>query len=172
MQGWLSTDLGGETFALELQAQLPGLRKSARYHGFMGEEVDELIQETMLRALRYRDSYRPEYSMKAWLARILKNLGVSRYRKRRSENERISLLRQEEVFHASIDEGMSPAFRKVWFAVPENYREVLELVDIMDSTYQEAAEQLRIPVGTVMSRVYRGRKTLREMLNTPMAAAS
>lgn len=143
------------------------------------EEAEDLVQETYARAFRSWRSYTPGTNMRAWLLRILTNLNVDRGRRIQRtpdmqpleesdyylanklasaageevlDQERVvERLSQDSVVHALAD-------------IQPQFREVVVLVDIGDFTYADAAQILDIPIGTVMSRLHRGRRALKQKL--------
>jgi RNA polymerase sigma-70 factor (ECF subfamily) len=129
-------------------------------------EAEDLVQDTLLRAYRGIGGFDGRFP-RAWLLTILRNTHTSRNRRRRPE-----LLRDPDtamqtmlaaadvdaevehlVFGSMIDDRVTAALD----ALPENFRTVIALVDMADMTYQEAADALGVPIGTVMSRLHRGR---------------
>lgn len=163
-----------EEAALELSDQV--YRVARRLVGSR-EEAEDLVQETYARAFRSWRSYTPGTNLRAWLFRILTNLNIDRGRREQrapdmqpleegdyylynrleqdgagEDEERIvERLSQDSVVHALS-------------AVPHNFRDVIVLVDIGDFSYQDAAQILDVPVGTVMSRLHRGRRILKQEL--------
>jgi RNA polymerase sigma-70 factor (ECF subfamily) len=136
-------------------------------------EAEDLVQDTLLRAYRGIGGFDGRFP-RAWLLTILRNTHTSRNRRRRPE-----LLRDPDaamqtmlaavdvdaevehlVFGSMIDDRVTAALD----ALPENFRTVIALVDMADMTYQEAADALGVPIGTVMSRLHRGRAKLRVAL--------
>jgi RNA polymerase sigma-70 factor, ECF subfamily len=141
------------------------------------EEAEDLVQETYARAFRSWRSYTPGTNLRAWIFRILTNLNIDRGRREQrtpsqqpleegdyflynrleadagSDDERriLERLSQDEIVHALSE-------------VPHDFRDVIVLVDIGDFTYQDAAQILDIPIGTVMSRLHRGRRILKKEL--------
>jgi RNA polymerase sigma-70 factor (ECF subfamily) len=141
------------------------------------EEAEDLVQDTYARAFRSWRSYTPGTNLRAWLFRILTNLNIDRGRREQrtptsqpleegdyflynrleadsgSEDESriVERLSQDEIVQALAD-------------VPHDFRDVIVLVDIGDFTYQDAAQILDIPIGTVMSRLHRGRRILKQQL--------
>jgi RNA polymerase sigma-70 factor, ECF subfamily len=149
----------------ELESELPRLRAQARH--LCGSEVDalDLVQDTLLRALVYEDSFERGTNLRAWLSQILRSIFVSRYR--RSKRERRALERlssdpcgwpQREVSLMGPSLGGRTAVALA--ALPDPFRRVVELVDLGGLEYVDAARALAVPVGTVMSRLYRGRRIL------------
>ena len=143
-----------------------------------GEEVArDLVQETYLRAWKYFDSFRPETDCRAWLFRILRNVWNDRCRQPRLE---IPLPETEEAAVEPyydwegefLRDELSPEVERALARVPEHYRWALLLADVEELSYQEIARVLDCPVGTVMSRVNRGRRTLARLLRHAEASAN
>jgi len=144
------------------------------------EDAEDLVQETYLRAYRSFDQFRPGTNLKAWLFRILKNAFINEYRRRKARPRAEDFADIEESFESRIDSERSGAIKNpeeqalevsldqnVQLALdelPSDYRMTVLLADIEGFSYKEIAEILEIPIGTVMSRLYRGRKLLEEAL--------
>jgi RNA polymerase sigma-70 factor (ECF subfamily) len=142
------------------------------------EEAEDLVQETFLRAYRFRDQFQPGTNFKAWLFKIQTNLFRSRYR--RQWNNSQSLDDTEEFYlyqHLGPDNppGDDPAaevlnrigveeVRKAIEELPPAYRAAVLLTDVEGFSYKETADILEVPVGTVMSRLHRGRQRLQTKL--------
>ncbi|MBI4455781.1 MAG: sigma-70 family RNA polymerase sigma factor [Acidobacteria bacterium] len=134
------------------------------------QTAEDLTQETFLRALRYRSSYNADFSLKSWLLKIAHNAYRDWMRKSNlrltveiSETpapEPSTASFEDELLAKVPDEEVVRAVR----ALPEDFREVVLLRDVEEMTYQEIAEVLHCPVGTVMSRLHRGRNRLSEKL--------
>jgi RNA polymerase sigma-70 factor (ECF subfamily) len=141
-------------------------------------DTEDLIQETYLKAYRYYDGFEEGTNLKAWLFRIMKNNFINSYRKRKAEPEKLELdeLRDSgdtfgptEPAEPEVDviaEEMEPAVARAIDALPHDYKMALLLVDIQGHTYQEVADTLAVPVGTVMSRLYRARTKIERALLT------
>ncbi len=133
-------------------------------------EAEEACQEAAVRAWAARDRYDPSRPFYAWYHRILKNLCLDRLasRKRRVADSETAVAMaaseatQESSLLATEDERRVHAAIE---ALPEDLREVIELRHFADASYAEMADILEIPIGTVMSRLYRARKTLKEALS-------
>jgi RNA polymerase sigma-70 factor, ECF subfamily len=135
------------------------------------ESAQDLVQETYLRAWKYFDSYEPDTNCRAWLFRILRNVWNDRCRRPRLE---IPLHDSEEIVEPYYDwEGeflrdeLGPEIERALAQLPEQYRWALLLADVEELSYQEIARVMDCPVGTVMSRVNRGRRTLARLLLRP-----
>jgi len=143
------------------------------------EEAEELVQETYIRAFRSWSSFTPGTNLRAWLFRILTNLNVDRGRKIQrtpdmqpleegdyflankiaaAEGEQV--LDQERVVEKLSQDNVVSALSEV----PHDFRDVVVLVDIGDFSYADAAQILDVPIGTVMSRLHRGRRILKQKL--------
>ena len=150
----------------------------ARHLASSREDADELMQETYARAFRSWRSFTPGTNMRAWLLRILTNLNIDRGRRQQRAPQMQPLEANDYYLYdklADDDGGLSDADRVVerlsqddivtaLSAVPHDFRDVLVLVDLGDFSYADAAQILDIPVGTVMSRLHRGRRILKREL--------
>jgi RNA polymerase sigma-70 factor (ECF subfamily) len=143
------------------------------------EEAEDLMQETYARAFRAWRSFQPGTNLRAWLLRILTNLNIDRGRKRQRTPETQPLEEGDYFLYnkleAAVGDGDADEERVVerlsqdsivsaLSAVPHDFRDVVVLVDIGDFSYAEAAQILDIPIGTVMSRLHRGRRILKKEL--------
>jgi RNA polymerase sigma-70 factor, ECF subfamily len=142
------------------------------------EEADDLMQETYARAFRSWRSFTPGTNLRAWLLRILTNLNIDRGRKQQRSPDMQPLEEGDYFLYNKLEEtsdGPTDEERVVerlsqddvvgaLSAVPHDFRDVLVLVDIGDFTYADAAQILDIPVGTVMSRLHRGRRILKKAM--------
>ena len=165
-----------EEEALELADQV--YRVARRMVGTR-EEAEELVQDTYARAFRSWKSFTPGTNMRAWLLRILTNLNTDRGRKiQRSPDlqpleesdyylanklaavEGEQVLDQERVVERLSQGGVVDALA----ALPHDFRDVVVLVDLGEFSYAEAAQILDVPIGTVMSRLHRGRRILKQTL--------
>jgi RNA polymerase sigma-70 factor, ECF subfamily len=147
-------------------AAVPGLRAFAMSLCGKIDRADDLVQETLLRALTNIDSFEPGTNMSAWLFTILRNLFRSEYRKRRREVEdgdgrfSASLKSQpDQPSHMEFEE-----FRVALAKLPADQREALVLVGASGFSYEEAAQICGSAVGTIKSRVNRARTRLAELL--------
>ena len=143
------------------------------------EEAEELVQETYVRAFRSWSSYTPGTNMRAWLLRILTNLNLDRGRKiqrtpdlqpleegdyflanKLAAAEGEQALDQERVVEKLSQDNVVEALSEL----PHDFRDVVVLVDIGEFSYADAAQILDVPMGTVMSRLHRGRRILKQKL--------
>jgi RNA polymerase sigma-70 factor (ECF subfamily) len=141
------------------------------------EEAEDLMQDTYARAFRSWESFTPGTNLRAWLLRILTNLNIDRGRRaqRTPDSQPLEegdyfLYNRLEATSGETDEERilerlsQDHVAEALAAVPHDFRDVLVLVDIGDFTYAEAAQILDIPIGTVMSRLHRGRRILKQQL--------
>ncbi len=151
----------------------------ARHLAGSREEAEDLVQETYARAFRSWRSFTPGTNLRAWLLRILTNLNIDRGR-RKQRTPDMQPLEEGDYFlynklEESTDGGAAEEERVVerlsqddivvaLSSVPHDFRDVVVLVDIGDFSYQDAANILDIPIGTVMSRLHRGRRILKSEL--------
>jgi RNA polymerase sigma-70 factor (ECF subfamily) len=142
------------------------------------EEAEDLMQETYARAFRSWRSFTPGTNLRAWLLRILTNLNIDRGRRIQRTPDQQPLEEGDYFLYNKLEEtndGTTDEDRVVQrlsqndvvnalSEVPHDFRDVVVLVDIGDFTYADAAQILDIPVGTVMSRLHRGRRILKRAM--------
>lgn len=169
---------GQARFEKEALVHLDALYRTAYRLTGTPEDAEDLVQETYLKAYRAFHQYRPGTNARAWLYKILRNSFAGRYERGKREAGAIPLDDMEAVLGApDPDLGYSPKdydalLRRVLeddvhtalAALPEAYRTVVVLADLEDLAYREIAEVLEAPIGTVMSRLHRGRRALRRHL--------
>lgn len=134
-------------------------------------DAEDLVQESLLRAYKAIDSFDGRYP-RAWLLTILRNTERNRHRRRRPEllndpdsvEERGPRTEADEVEKRAEDHEFDEAVTAALEQLPDNFRRVVELVDVDGLTYQEAADVLDVPLGTVMSRLHRARRRIRDLL--------
>jgi RNA polymerase sigma-70 factor, ECF subfamily len=145
-------------------------------------DAEDLVQETYLRAFRSIDQFKPGTNLRAWLFKIQTNSFINEYRKRvrRPRNTSLDDVEEYYLYNHLVESGVQPSpsvtedeilaqidDAEVFQALDElqdNYRQVVLLADVEGFAYREIAEILDIPVGTVMSRLHRARKRLKEHL--------
>lgn len=154
-----------DRFVDDLIALLPRLRRFALSLARRADLADDLVQVTAERALAARDRFDPATRMDSWCFRILRNAwldGVRRDRTRGTQIEIEDAPDAGEVDGTAITENrlMVRAVMAAMAKLPDEQREVLMLVCVEDLSYREAADVLGIPIGTVMSRLARGRLAL------------
>lgn len=157
-----------QAFEAEALPLMPDVFRAANYLTRDREEAEDLTQETFAQALKSFHRYTPETNCRAWLITILYHLNS----KRRHKLGRLKLVEDTEEQIAQTvafvppvpqhltDEEILRALEKI----PEQFRAVVVLTDVEDFSYREVAELLQTPIGTVMSRLHRGRRLLRQQL--------
>ncbi|MDE2850879.1 MAG: sigma-70 family RNA polymerase sigma factor [Acidobacteriota bacterium] len=172
---------GGWNFEAEVLPFMDSLYSTAYRMSRNRQDAEDLLQETYLRAYKYYDKFQEGTNFKAWLFKILKNTFINRYRKRQRQPLKNSFDEIEGSFESKLLEspltarGATPEeelmvdaldqdVQQALEALPEDYRTAVELADLQGLSYREIADQLGIPLGTVMSRLYRGRRKLEAVL--------
>ena len=173
--------MSADPFETEALSFLDPLYRTALRMTRSEADAEDLVQETYIRAFRFRDQFTPGTNLKAWLFRILTNTFINSYRRKQSQPEftelddvdefslykRMSDLRaassspdpETEFLNGIVDSEVKDALMEL----PEKFRQVV-LLDTEGFSYKEIAEMLDIPIGTVMSRLHRGRKFLQKRL--------
>ncbi len=165
----------GDGFADEAISHLDTLYRGALRLTRDAASAEDLVQDTYVRALRYRNSYQAGTNMKAWLFAIMRNLFWDRFKSGRPEDMSLDGDGQFALYDTLKDPTAMPeadvldkiAAEEVVRAVeqlPELHREVVLLVDVEGFAYKDAAEVLGVPIGTVMSRLHCARRQLQKLL--------
>ena len=163
-------------------------------------DAEDLVQETVLRAYRFWDTFEKDSNCKAWLLRILTNTFINEYQRRKRSRQVLDAATAEQeatdgvLVHAAaesqkspesmlVDRSVSDDVQRALDALPDDFRIAVVLCDIEGLSYKEIADVMGTPVGTVMSRLFRGRRLLQGSLKdfavqrgyvreTPAAAAA
>ena len=154
----------------QLQAQIPRLRRYARALTGSRESADDLVQDALERAWTKRALWRPDSNLRAWLFAVMHNVFVNGVKRTRPMASLDALNEESNVEPAasSASAETDAALREMQSALarlPVEQRQVVLLVGLEQFTYAEAAEVLEVPIGTVMSRLSRGRDRLRQLLD-------
>jgi len=170
-----------QSFVNGLNAAGGDLRRAARSITGNSSDADDLVQETMLRAVRFADKFKRGTNLTAWLRTILRNTAINQFRRKKrrpvafASEDGHDLLAQvpdtssqqpqvaAEAFDKAGDHFSAPV-RDAVLALPERYRSVFLLSALGGYKYREIAERIDVPVGTVMSRLHRARQALKERL--------
>ena len=166
-------------FEEEALARADQVYRVARRFVTTREEAEDLVQDTYARAFRSWQSYTPGTNLRAWLLRILTNLNVDRGRRLQRRPDETPLeehdyylanrvaetggeqaLDQDRIVERLSQDSIVTALS----SLPDDFRDVVVLVDIGDFSYADAAQILDVPIGTVMSRLHRGRRLLKARL--------
>ncbi len=144
-------------------------------------DAEDLVQETILRAYRFWDSFEKNSNCKAWLFKILTNTFINEYQKRKRSREVLNaalgeqratdgvLVQEDSVSQRDpegilLDRTLSDDVANALATLPEEFRLAVVLCDVEGFSYKEIADIMDCPMGTVMSRLYRGRRLLRKEL--------
>jgi len=144
------------------------------------EDAEDLIQETFLKAYKYYARFSEGTNFKAWLFKIMKNTFINSYRKKKLQPPKVDFDEVQEGFEDTLLDNVpgwaidpengflgseiDHEVREALIALPHDYKMVVLLADLEGFSYKEIAEILVVPVGTVMSRLYRGRRMLERSL--------
>lgn len=152
---------------------------------FNKEEAEDLVQETYLKAYRFFDSFQKGTNIKAWLYKILKNTFINKYRKEiatpgeilyedleavnsglayKQETNSTGLADTLESKYADFSGLLEDDVKQALDSLPAEYREAILLSDVEELSYQDIAEIANVPIGTIKSRLNRGRKLLQKKL--------
>lgn len=152
---------------------------------FNKEEAEDLVQETYLKAYRFFDSFQKGTNIKAWLYKILKNTFINKYRKEiatpgeilyedleavnsglayKQETNSTELADTLESKYADFSGLLEDNVKQALDSLPAEYREAILLSDVEELSYQDIAEIANVPIGTIKSRLNRGRKLLQKKL--------
>lgn len=157
-----------QEFVGALVAQLPGLRRYAVALVGNAALADDLVQEAIERAIRRSSQLRELERLPGWLRRILHNLYVDEIRRGRgkgTEQEITELADDLSLSVAAYDGGAIRDLVGALSMLSMEHRQILLLVGLEEMNYREIAEELDIPIGTVMSRLARAREKLRNLMN-------
>jgi RNA polymerase sigma-70 factor (ECF subfamily) len=159
-----------------LEAEIPRLRRYARALVRDVDRADDLVQDTLMRALTKQHLWEPGTNLRAWLFTLMHNQHVNNVRRPAREAVQLDTEEMAGALIATTDPTASCQLRELENALtrlrPEE-REVILLVGLEGMRYDDTARILGIPIGTVRSRLFRGRETLRKLLDMdPPAAAS
>lgn len=146
-------------------------------------DAEDLVQDAMLRAYRFWDSYREDANCKAWLFKILTNTFINGYQRRKRSREILSAAMAEQeatdgvLVHERaasqrspeellVEHSLSEDVERALASIPPDFRVAVVLCDVEGFSYKEISDIVECPVGTVMSRLYRGRRLLRKELRS------
>jgi RNA polymerase sigma-70 factor (ECF subfamily) len=162
-----------EQFKKEMMPYTDMLHSYAYYLSGNREQAGDLLQDTYLKAYRFFDKFEKGTNAKAWLYRIMKNTFINEYRRVHRQPEIVEFDEQISPYHmATRSEGMNDLrdmMESQMFddemagaiaSLPEKFKSVIVLRDIEDMPYEEIAQALNIPIGTVRSRLHRARSIL------------
>lgn len=138
-------------------------------------QADDLVQDTFERAMKFESHFIVGTNARAWLFQILFSVFITRCRRARREQRALGVLATDPCAWtlpetAAVMRDLTPALQRELDQLPENFKRALELVDLAEMSYRDAADRMGVPVGTVMSRLHRGRKMLATALTSARQA--
>jgi RNA polymerase sigma-70 factor (ECF subfamily) len=177
-EGWSS---GGALFERDALTYLDSLYRAALRLSRDRADAEDLVQDTYLKAFRAADRFKPGSNLRAWLFTILHNTARNRFRDRARDTVAVN----SDVVDRAADapppgaaprtsdtpetlllrDTLTPELQEAVDGLPDAFREAVWLRDVEEFSYAEIAEMLEVPIGTVMSRISRGRRLLFERLN-------
>jgi RNA polymerase sigma-70 factor (ECF subfamily) len=170
------------TFADQAMEYMPALYTAALRMTRNSAEAEDLVQETYLKAYRAFGSFEQGTNLKAWLYKILTNTFINAYRSRRRRPEQTEIEDVEDLYlyrrlggleaatagrsaeEEVLDHFTDSAVKEALESLPESFRMTVLLADVEGFSYREIADIMEIPIGTVMSRLHRGRRALQKAL--------
>lgn len=167
-----------ELFQRHAMPHLDALYSAALHLTRNRDDAQDLLQETVLRAFRFFDQFTPGTNCRAWLLTILYNTFHNGYRRAARERAGSSAVQREAQLHAAPDwppgdpeaivlaQLIDHEVERALASLPEEFRATLMLVDLQELSYQEASQVLKVPIGTVRSRLSRGRAIMRAALGS------
>ncbi len=167
-----------QAFNQEMLPHLDALYNFALRLTYDSTDAEDLVQESLVKAYRFFHSYEKGTNAKAWLFRILRNSFINNYRKQSRQPQQIDYdevssfyetIRSEQSESTDMeskmyDEMMDDELSNALDQLPEDFRTVVMLCDVEDFTYEEIANMLDVPIGTIRSRLHRGRNLLRHQI--------
>lgn len=176
----LSEEKKNEIFQEEALPHLNALYNYALSISHSKQDAEDLVQDTFLRAYRYFDQYTPGTNCKAWLFTILRNLYNTNYKKYKKTPDQVHYEAEEEIYEQIVNEELTGVIEdpeseffdnilpdEILEAIedlPKKYKSCIVLADVEDFSYDEISDILDVPMGTVMSRLHRGRNILKKKL--------
>lgn len=155
-----------------LVAHLPGLMTHAQSLCRNHDRAQDLVQNTVLRALRFEATFQAGSNLRAWLHQILVSVFIGNYRSTKRERRALTRFGADPCSWVSDratpeTTRLSPRVQRALNELPMPFAEVVNSVDVQGHGYQDAADAAGVPLGTVMSRLFRGRRLLRAALSDP-----
>lgn len=167
-------------FESELESELPTMNRLARWLAKDPGQAEDLVQDTLVLALRFRDGFQAGTNMRAWLTRVMRNRYISMLRRRKLEQTilhaegghflkdwsvgAMGLRSTEHGGDVDRDAGLCDTVVRAIDDLRPEFREAVWMCDVEGLSYAEASRRASCPVGTIMSRLHRGRRTLRSTL--------
>jgi RNA polymerase sigma-70 factor (ECF subfamily) len=162
-------------FHHRLEREVPRLRRYARALTRNAVRADDLVQETLVRALHKEHLWQPGTDLRAWLFTIMHNQNVNEIRRAIRDDATVDLENCSAILTARTDPTASRQLRELDHALaqlPEEQRQVILLVGLEGMSYEDAAAILDVPIGTIRSRLSRGRESLRKLMDMDVKPTS
>jgi RNA polymerase sigma-70 factor (ECF subfamily) len=162
-------------FHRRLEGEIPRLRRYARALTRNAVRADDLVQETLVRALHKEHLWQPGTDLRAWLFTIMHNQNINEIRRAIRDDATVDLENCSAILTATTDPTASRQLRELDHALaqlPEEQRQVILLVGLEGMSYEAAAAILDVPIGTIRSRLSRGRESLRKLMDMDVKPAS
>ncbi len=169
-----------DEFQALIEQHLDGMFRVALRYTRDKTLAEDLVHDTVVRALRFQDKFERGTNFKAWIYTVLTHTFIHRYRRQKREREILEGATQEDVASqlrseasrelaahpeaAYVEHMLSDDVVKALDSLPEDFRSVVVLCDLEGLAYKDIADAVDVPVGTVMSRLYRGRRLLEQKL--------
>jgi RNA polymerase sigma-70 factor, ECF subfamily len=171
-----------DRFVEQAMEYAPSLYSAAMRMTYNSADAEDLVQETYLKAYRSFASFQEGTNLRAWLYRILTNTFINNYRSKQRRPEQNDVADVEDMYlykhlgsleaalagrsaeDSLLERITDDEVKKALAAIPEIFRLPVYLADVEEFSYKEVAEILEVPIGTVMSRLHRGRKALHKLL--------
>ena len=153
-----------------IEGEIPRLRRYARALTRSADRADDLVQETLLRAIAKAHLWQTGTDIRAWLFTIMHNQYVNMVRRAMRDGANVDIEQMSSALVATTDPTASRQLRELEnaiFRLRDEQREVVLLVGLEGMSYEAAAQVLDVPVGTVRSRLSRGRDALRRLMDMP-----
>ncbi|MCP4726966.1 MAG: sigma-70 family RNA polymerase sigma factor [bacterium] len=172
---WESSEEKKEAFKVEALTHIDTLYNAALKFTSNKDDAKDLVQETFYKAYKFFGNYEPGTSCKAWLFKILKNSFINSYRRKVRQPEKVdfdtvepfvdlirdkSLVSMESLDESIFNSHMSDDVRDALAKLPDEFRMVMVLSDVEGFSYKEISDIMDCPIGTVRSRLSRGRKLM------------
>ena len=154
-------------FHRRLEEEIPRLRRYARALTRNATRADDLVQDTLTRAVQKAHLWQPGTDLRAWLFTIMHNQNVNQIRHAIRDSSTVNLETCSQSLVATTDPTASRQLRELERALgqlPQDQRQVILLVGLEGMSYEQAAAILQVPVGTIRSRLSRGRDALRKLM--------
>lgn len=162
------TEMTKTALGTQIIEHVPALRRYARVLARTADQADDLVQDCVERALSRANLYQPDTNLRAWLFTIMRNIAITQTRKeklrRAYASERIAMDRRAEAPAQSNVVALKESLTLI-DALSAGEREAVLLLGVQDMSYEEAAAISGLPIGTMKSRLSRGRQRLRGMID-------